>query len=215
MKYDLVIKNGTLVEPAAKLVTVANVGIKDGKIGAITRGDLAGEKIIDAAGQIVSPGFVDIHSHVDNYLYGGRSYALQGITTTIGGNCGLSPVPPGDFFRNMQAQGFPINQGQLVGHSFTLRKEVGLKDNYTPASEKQALQMAALAEERLAQGGLGISLGLEYAPGSSYQELLALCRVAARYGKPPVNPFGGGDEMHLAAGPKDGIGTKRDTAARV
>ncbi len=184
MQFDLVINDGTVVEPASETVTVANVGIKDGKIGAITRGNLEGKQIIDAGGQIVSPGFVDIHSHVDNYAYGGRCYALQGITTTIGGNCGLSPVAPADFFCRMKKQGFPINQGQLVGHSFTLRNEVGVKDNYTPADQKQVSQMADLAEERLAQGGLGISFGLEYAPGSSYRELLALCRVAARYGKP-------------------------------
>ncbi len=183
MVYDLVINNGTVVEPYRGIVTVANLGIKDGKIDVITRAPLTGKKEIDAGLQVVCPGFVDIHCHVDNYLYGGRCHALQGVTTAVGGNCGLSPTPPDEFFKVLKEQGFPINQGQLVGHSFSMRAEVGATDNYKPADEQQIAKMVELAEQRLAQGALGISFGLEYAPGSSYQEITALCRVAARYGK--------------------------------
>lgn len=183
MVFDLVINNGTVVEPSQGIVTVANVGIQDGKIVTVTRAPLKGKKVIEAGLQVVCPGFVDIHCHVDNYLYGGRCYALQGVTTAVGGNCGISPIPPNEFFKKMVEQGFPIHQGQLIGHSFSMREEVGATDNYQPASKQQIARMVELAEQRLSQGGLGISFGLEYAPGSSYQEIAALCRVAARYGK--------------------------------
>ncbi|HHX86879.1 MAG TPA: hypothetical protein GX693_01720 [Firmicutes bacterium] len=180
MDFDLVINNGTVIEPSQGIVTVANVGIKDGKIGAVTRATLTAKKIIDAGLQVVCPGFVDIHCHVDNYPYAGRCFVLQGVTTAIGGNCGISPIPPDDFFRQMMEQSFPIHQGQLVGHSFTMREEVGATNNYKPASEQQIARMVELAEQRLSQGGLGISFGLEYAPGSSYQEIIALFRAAGR-----------------------------------
>ncbi len=184
MQFDLVIKNGTLVEPSLDRVTVGNIGISGSKIAAVTRQDIAGARIIDANLKVVSPGFVDPHSHTDNFLYGGRCMVLQGVTTAISGNCGLNTLPPKNFFQQMEEQGYPINQGLLVGHSFSLREEAGVTDVYSPASEEQISKMVFLAEERLGQGALGISFGLEYSPGASYKEAIALCEVAARYGKP-------------------------------
>jgi N-acyl-D-amino-acid deacylase len=183
MRYDLVIKNGRVIDPAEDFDAQTTIAISNGKIA--TLNDSAGGNLeIDASGKIVCPGFVDIHSHVDNHLYSGQCCALQGITTTIGGNCGLSPQPPAVFFEQMQREGFPINQGQLVGHSFTLREETAITDLNLPATENQIERMVELAEERLSQGALGISFGLEYAPGSSYSEVLALCHLAARYSRP-------------------------------
>jgi N-acyl-D-amino-acid deacylase len=184
MFYDLVIKNGNIIDPLLELTTIGNIGVHSGKIVTITRETIEGTTTIDAKMQVVSPGFVDIHSHVDNYQCAGKSYALQGITTTIGGNCGLSPLSPTVFFEQMQKTGFPINQGQFAGHSFSLREEVGLTNPHQPADKEQIEMMVELAQKRLAQGAIGISFGLEYAPGSSYQEVLELCRLAALYGKP-------------------------------
>ncbi len=214
MLYDLAINNATLVEPASNIVTVANLGITGTKIGAVTRADIKGRRVIDAGLKVVCPGFVDIHSHVDNYMYGGKLFARQGITTAIGGNCGLSPKSPEQFFEDMAESGFPINQGQMVGHSFTLRDEVGTKDPYTPADEEQTQKMRTLVEDRLAEGALGLSIGLEYSPGSSYEEVKALCRIAALYNK-PVSIHGRYDSWRGLESINESLQLARETGASI
>jgi N-acyl-D-amino-acid deacylase len=184
MIFDLALQNGRVIDPANGLDQKASLGIKGKSISALTSDSIKGKIELDCEGLVVCPGFIDIHSHVDNHLYSGECYALQGITTTIGGNCGLSPLSPEIFFREMQKSGFPINQGQMVGHSFTLREAACLNDISIPASSRQIKVMHRMAEERLNQGALGISFGLEYAPGSSYKEISTLCKLAAAYDRP-------------------------------
>jgi N-acyl-D-amino-acid deacylase len=184
MIFDLALKNGRVIDPASGLDQKVSLGIKGESISALTSDSIKGKIELDCEGLVVCPGFIDIHSHVDNHLYSGNCYALQGITTTIGGNCGLSPLSPEGFFREMKNSGFPINQGQLVGHSFTLREAVGINDINIPATAGQIETMLRMAEERLNEGALGLSFGLEYTPGSSYEEVSALCKLAAAYDRP-------------------------------
>jgi N-acyl-D-amino-acid deacylase len=180
--FDLVIRNGALLDPARRQVTVGNVGIHAGKITALTREELLGDVMIDAVLELVCPGFIDIHAHVDGYRYSGECMARQGITTTVGGNCGMGPGDLEAFFRE-QEQGFPINQAMLIGHSFTLREQVGAADPYRPATREQIREMSYRAEKALAAGAAGISFGLEYAPGTSWEEIETLSKLAARYDK--------------------------------
>ncbi|HHY39334.1 MAG TPA: amidohydrolase family protein [Clostridia bacterium] len=180
------IRGGTVIDPEGGLVTVANVAARDGVIVRVTREEIPpceSAEFIDATGKVVSPGFIDIHAHVDGYEYSARCMALQGVTTTIGGNCGISPFPIGAFLDEIDAKGFPINQGMFVGHSFMLREKVGAVNRYAPATRDQIAQMCDLAEQALSEGALGISFGLEYSPGTSWEEIVRLARVAARYGK--------------------------------
>ncbi|WP_309294778.1 N-acyl-D-amino-acid deacylase family protein [Desulfotruncus alcoholivorax] len=181
--FDLVIKNGTLVDPERGRVTVGHLGVSGGKIAAIARDEIDGKKTIDAGLSVVCPGFVDIHAHVDGYHYSARCMARQGITTTVGGNCGFGPLDLAGFFDRYEAEGFPINQAMMIGHSFTLREKVGAEDPYSPATREQVRQMAELLETAFQQGAIGLSFGLEYAPGSSDEEVLVLSRIAAKYGK--------------------------------
>ncbi len=180
---DLCIAGGVLIDPERSLRTVGNVGVRDGRISAITREPLEATTTIEAMGSVVCPGFIDIHAHVDGYEYSAQTMALQGITTTIGGNCGLMDHDLDEFFGRIDTSGFPLNHGMFVGHSFTLRRLVGVTDNYAPATTEQVREMVRLAERGLEQGALGISFGLEYAPGTSWEELTALAEVAARYDK--------------------------------
>jgi N-acyl-D-amino-acid deacylase len=90
--YDLVIRNGKLVDPAKNKVTSGTIAVKDGRIAAITGDDIQGGEEIDAQGLLVSPGFIDIHGHIDGYRDFAKLALLQGVTTTVGGNRGLSPV---------------------------------------------------------------------------------------------------------------------------
>ena len=122
VSYDIVILNGTLVEPRRQFSTVANLGISKGIIQEISREKMTGKMVIEAKGKIVCPGFIDIHCHVDGNLYPAQCMARQGVTTCITGNCGVSMHPTGAFLDRIEQEGFPINHGTFVGHSMTLRK---------------------------------------------------------------------------------------------
>ncbi|TCL75117.1 N-acyl-D-amino-acid deacylase [Hydrogenispora ethanolica] len=182
--YDLVIRGGMLVDPERATVTPGNIGIRNGRIARIAPDELRGDRLIGAAGRIVCPGFIDSHAHIDGVQSGAELAALQGITTTVGGNCGGGPVDLAAFFGALEERGFPIHQAQFIGHSLSLRRRVGLDDPYLAATSQQIADMAELAEAAFRAGAGGLSLGLEYAPGSSFAEILSLSKMAARYGRP-------------------------------
>ncbi len=209
---DLVITNGCIMDPRSDTVVTANLGIKSGKITTITSDELIGQEILDASGLVVAPGFIDIHSHIDGNEYMAGLAALQGITTTLTGNCGMSLFPIGPFLDTMD-QGFVINIGTLVGHSWKLRELVGL-DDYTQATSSQISRMENLARQALNEGALGISLGIEYAPATTYKEARVLCEIAAEYdGFVAIHPRG--DVERFDSSLEEIFALKKDTDARV
>jgi N-acyl-D-aspartate/D-glutamate deacylase len=181
--YDLVIKNGILIDPENMTRRVGNVGIKADKIAVITREEIHGARELAADGRIVCPGFIDIHGHVDWDTYCGELSLRQGITTTVGGNCGLSPLDVEAFFAAQEQEGFIVNQAEMFGHSMSLRQAVGAVDPLQPATPAQLARMEAAVEKAFEEGACGLSLGLAYAPGSSDDEVINLSRLAARYGR--------------------------------
>lgn len=213
--YDIAILNGTIVEPKTKKQTFGNLAIRGGKIEKITREKIEGKQIVNAADKIVCPGFIDIHSHLHFPLYPAWLSAKQGITTCLSGNCGITNVMPvRDFLDQMEAQGYPINWGTLVGHSWKLREMVGLKDPYDSASPEQIEKMTELAEEALRDGAFGVSLGLEYSPGAKPEEYLPLAEVAAKYDKlVPIHIRT--DALDFAIGLREAIAIMEKTGARV
>jgi N-acyl-D-amino-acid deacylase len=107
----------------------------------------------------------------------------MGVTTVYNGNCGLSPEGDFEAFLNKyEAEGFLINQIEQVGHT-SLREAVGQTDRYAPATAEQIEKMKALLIRAFLAGAWGLSFGLEYVPGSSTEEVLALSSLAAQYGK--------------------------------
>jgi len=181
--FDIVITNGILIDPEKLTRRKGNIGLKDGKIAAITSQEIHGKMKVDAADRIVSPGFIDIHGHVDLDAYCGELSLRQGITTTVGGNCGFSPCDIEAFFTAHETDGFIINQAEMIGHSFSLRDKVGATDPLKPATPEQLAQMTELVEKAFEAGACGLSLGLAYAPGSSNDEVYNLSKLAARYGR--------------------------------
>lgn len=181
--YDMVLNHGILIDPEKKIRFAGNIGVKNGVIVAITTEELSGAQVFDVENRIVSPGFIDIHGHVDLDAYCGELSLRQGITTTVGGNCGLSPLSIENFFREQDDYGFFINQAEFFGHSISLREAVGLTNPMQPANDEQLACMAYEVERAFEAGACGLSLGLAYAPGTSDEEVFQLSRIAARYGR--------------------------------
>ncbi|OOM71494.1 amidohydrolase family protein [Clostridium sp. BL-8] len=180
MKYDFVINNGTIIDPKRRKSTVANLGILNGKISAITRENIEGTVELDVTGKIVCPGIIDIHAHVEGNLECAKVMAAMGVTTVYNGNCGMSPKDIKEFYDKYKY--FLINQVEQIGHT-TLREQAGVNDRYRPSTKEEIKIMKANLEEAFDFGVSGLSFGLEYVPGSSETEVLELAKIAAKYGK--------------------------------
>lgn len=207
--FDVLITNGRVVDGTGNPWFAADIGIQEGKIVAV--GDLDDAKasrIIDAGELIVSPGFIDIHSHSDvNLIVNGNadSKIRQGITTEANGNCGHSPAPwgemAGDSVRRqissygiqlnyntmggyndlLEEQGISVNTSTFVGHSNVRQMVLGNEERAPTESELN--EMKALVDRAMRDGALGLSTGLEFVPSgyADTDELIELCKVVARY----------------------------------
>ncbi len=189
----ILIRGGRIIDPAQNIDAALNLLIEDGKIAALTAEVPEADSVIDAAGKIVCPGFIDIHMHEDAPeadgritpdCYGAiyRTMLRMGVTTGVAGNCGDNELDPGDFLDAVDAQGAPINLAMLVGHTY-LRKLVGAADKYAPATREQREAMTALCDRALARGCAGISYGIRYVPGITMEELLETASPAKKYGR--------------------------------
>lgn len=183
---DIVIKNGQIIDGTGNPGYRADLGIKDGKIVEIGNlEDMKSKRIIDATGMIVAPGFIDIHTHTERKILkipSVENYIRQGVTTVVGGNCGGSPYPIGEFLKKVEDTGISLNLALLVGHN-TIRKEVLGTENREPTSEELEA-MKKLVERAMQEGAVGLSTGLKYVPGAyaKTDEVVALAKVVARYG---------------------------------
>ena len=147
---------------------------------------LAGERVIEAAGLIVAPGFIDMHSHADRGIGespDASSQVLQGITTAVVGQDGGGTLPVSDFFDDIESSHPAINFATMVGHG-TVRGLVLGADYKRKATSAEVETMKALVDRGMRDGALGLSSGLEYDPGfyADTGEVIELARVAGRYG---------------------------------
>lgn len=212
--YDYVIENGTVIDPKSELRTIANVGIVDDKVAIVTRADLKGKRKIDAKGKIVCPGFVDPHSHADGQLFSAQVMASMGVTTIIIGSCGVGPFPSQKFLENLYKDGYPLNCGALTPESWILRDKAGIESPYHSATEKQIAMISDWVEQDILEGAMGVSLGLEYAPKTSWDEMVAIAKVAAKYDKPlPIHSRAGG--WNSLAATREIIKLQETTGVRV
>ncbi len=178
------ISGGIVLDPERMCRYEADVLVHGGRIERIAAPGMMpapkGAQIIDAAGCFICPGFIDPHGHIDGHVPTGKLSLLQGITTTIGGNCGFSPLDIQRFLSEQKT--FPLHQAEMIGMC-ALRKAAGATDPFQPASEEQIDHMIALCRKALEDGAVGVSLGPAYTPGSSILEMQALCREARRFGR--------------------------------
>jgi N-acyl-D-amino-acid deacylase len=183
-RYDVLLRRGRVVDGTGAPARVADVAIRDGKIVAV--GDVAGEApiAIDAAGLVVAPGFIDVHSHIENIvrLPSADNFVHMGVTTAITGNCGFSASDLAAFFAQIVKTKVAINVGSLIGHGAIREKAMGGDFDRAPsAAELDA--MKALVEKAMNDGAFGFSTGLIYVPGTwaKDDEIIALAKVAAAH----------------------------------
>jgi N-acyl-D-amino-acid deacylase len=186
-EFDVLIRGGTVIDGTGAIRYLADVALKGDRIASISRIPLhpsRAARTIDATGKIVSPGFVDMHAHLDPLpqLPGAESAARQGVTFALGGPDGGSPLPLAPYMREREQQRIGINVAYLIGHNTIRRQVMGMANRAPTAEELQ--RMKALVAEGMGQGAFGISTGLFYLPGnfSKTDEVIELSRVAADSG---------------------------------
>ncbi|GAB2604307.1 N-acyl-D-amino-acid deacylase family protein [Spirosoma areae] len=184
--YDLVIRNGRVIDGAGNPWVYADVAIQNGRIvrvGTIPTADA--RQTIDATGLIVAPGFMDVHAHVEGSLEaqpGAPNFIHDGVTTVITGNCGGSSANLRTYFDALRLLTTSVNVGSLIGHN-SVRMKVMKMAFREPTAREQA-DMEALVEQAMKDGAMGLSTGLIYTPGTYARtpEVVNLAKVASRYG---------------------------------
>ncbi len=183
--YDIKIVNGSIPNFRTGELDHTNIGIKEGKIVAIGQLNEASNSIIDALDCIVSPGFIDVHMHEDrlddkreNIDFDISNHMLKmGVTTCVGGNCGISfdgLEGLRQFKQSIKRNGSPVNYLMFAGYT-SIREACGVIDRYKTSTESEQLKIQDHFGAYLNEGVIGLSFGLEYAPGTSEQEVTNIC----------------------------------------
>jgi hypothetical protein len=193
--FDTVISGGRVIDPETGLDAIRFVGIEGNRIGAISESPLSGDTVIDAAGKVVAPGFIDLHAHGQN-IGDYRMQVMQGVTTMLELESGVLPIS--DWYDAQAVKGLPINYGAASGWTYArISTFSGDTPQATPeyfqaaqsssdwksniATPEQQQQILALVAEGLDQGALGIGINAGYAPGYGAKEYFALAELAAQH----------------------------------
>ncbi len=205
--YDLVINNGRVMDPETMYDSIANVGIRAGRIAVITRESIQGEETIDATGLVVAPGFIDTHFHsVDRYAT--KLAVRDGITTGMDLELGASQV--GQWYKIKAESGWQVNYGTTanlgVARMLVHDPEVSIEEpvdastvggyiekaaadgvpgwSVSRSNENQLNRILRALDEDLRQGALGVGVGAAYMQrGMTSYEQFEVQRAAARYGR--------------------------------
>ncbi len=205
-EYDVVIRNGRVMNPQNALDSVRDVGIRDGRIAALSREPLDGDEVIDAQGLVVAPGFIDLHAH------GQREFeswlqAQDGVTTQLEMEVGAFPIAE---WYERRAGKTPIHYGATVGHimsriaTFVDLEAIGLteadladgllaSDNFDaiarqrswvddPATPEQLAALRGRLQQGLDEGALGLGFGINYTLGATREEIFRALQIAADNG---------------------------------
>ncbi|TDF39201.1 amidohydrolase [Alteromonadaceae bacterium M269] len=188
-EVDILITNGKVFDGSDTLAKPMDIAVCGELIcGVSPAGEVSykASKTIDAKNQIVTPGFIDPHTHayaelISNDLHQNLNYLFQGVTTVVVGNDGDGPVDIDDALGELNSDGIGTNVAMFIGHGSLRRKVIGEVQRHTTAEEMQ--QMAELLDTAMQKGALGISSGLYYVPGSfaATEEVIAMAKVAAKY----------------------------------
>ncbi|HEX9755333.1 MAG TPA: amidohydrolase family protein [Gemmatimonadales bacterium] len=187
-QYDVVVAGGRVIDPESGLDGVRWVGIRDGRIAAVSERPLAGTTVLEARGLVVAPGFIDLHAHgQDDENY--RVYALDGVTTALELEVGVGDVEAWYAARAGRAR---VNYGASVGHIPARMRIFSDSGGLLPSGEggravATTAQLEALRSrlrDGLRHGALGVGFGIQYTPGATRWEILEMFRVAAEAAAP-------------------------------
>ena len=175
---DLAITGGRVVDPASGTDRVVSILIRGDRIIAITEDAIVADRTIDATGLVVAPGFIDILATPSPNREPQRYKIKDGVTTVVQMHGG--PVAIEQYYSAMAATGSLVNYGMTVGHT-SVRIAAGVAEGTRPASEREITEMRRIAAGAIEEGAVGIGFGINYVPGSSYEEIVAMFDVAAQY----------------------------------
>lgn len=184
--YNLILKNGRIVDGTGNPWYRADVAVRGDKIAHIAPSILdSATRIIDVGGQVIAPGFIDIHTHASRGIFEvptADNYVRQGVTTLMEGLDGTSPVPLGPFLAKLELLQKSVNIGSFIGHGSVRAAVLGNVNRRATAEELD--KMRSLVEQGMKEGAFGLSSGLFYVPGSyaPTEEVIELARVAGRFG---------------------------------
>jgi N-acyl-D-amino-acid deacylase len=187
-QFDVVIRNGRVMDGSGNPWLETDIGITGGRIAAIGRlPDAKAKMVIDAGDRLVTPGFIDVHSHASEglsrpELRQAQPILAQGVTTVVINPDGGGPVDLAAQRLELEKGGVGPNVALLIGHG-SVRSNVIGRDNRAPTPEELE-KMRALVRRAMEQGAYGLSSGLFYTPGSysKTEEVIALATVAGEFG---------------------------------
>ena len=175
---------GHVIDPANRVNGNLNILIEDGKIAWVGTSIPEADRTIDATGKIVTPGFIDIHMHEDPVENGRIESCIfdmmlrMGVTTAVGGNCGINVYDPAEYLKLVDRDGAPVNVAMFAGHEY-FRKAAGAEDIYALATEQQKQTMEQRIADALKDGCVGVSFGLRYVPGANKDEFFRAAACCA------------------------------------
>ena len=176
------IYGGHVIDPANHVDGKLNILIENGKIAWAGKGMPEADRTIDATGKIVTPGFIDIHMHEDPMEAGRIQPCIfpmmlrQGVTTAVGGNCGINVADPTAYLDAVDKDGAAVNVAMFAGHEY-FRKAAGAEDIYAGSTAEQKDIMAEKLRSALEAGCVGVSFGLRYVPGADKEEFFRAAEV--------------------------------------
>jgi N-acyl-D-amino-acid deacylase len=188
---DLRIDNARIIDGTGNAFYLGGLTVRGGKIETIYRTGTPADQIppattiVDAAGLVLAPGFIDVHTHADDDLFRlplAENFIRNGVTTLVIGNCGGSPTDIAKYFARLTEIGCAANVAALIGHNSILRAVGDVGD--APLSPEQMARAQEIVRQAMLDGAVGLSTGLIYTPGtySPTEEIIELAKVAGQFG---------------------------------
>lgn len=187
--YDLLVRGGMVVDGTSSPRYEADVAVRGDRIARVSRDGISRDsagRVLEAAGLVVAPGFIDQHAHVQEALDDrplAENFLRQGITTILASlHSGDQPWPLATYMDSLRRKGIAPNIGFFAGHTWTRKRVLGMEDRAPTPDELE--EMRRLVETSMEAGALGLATGLRYVPAAyaETREVVELARVAARHG---------------------------------
>lgn len=184
-EFDLVVRHAQIVDGTGAPAINGDIAVRGDRIAAVGKFDGAGRTEIDAAGRVVAPGFIDVHTHSEEILEMpvAENFLRMGVTLIVAGNCGSSRVDVGEFFAAIERKKIAINFATLVGQG-SVRFQVMGGSFARPPTAGEMTKMKDLVDRAMRDGAVGMSTGLIYLPGTFTKtaEIVELAKVVAAHG---------------------------------